>query len=332
MSNTKTIVWVIAFVALVSPPAIYGQNLKAISTLPTDTAVIGQQLPLEISLEVPENTSVDWPLWNDTISAHIEIIRASVLEKTASKANGSTLFKQVLTISSFDSGSHVIPSIPIKYSLPNDTTSQTAYSNPLMLRVFSVAVDTSQAFRPIKGPMRVPITFMEVLPWLLGLAGIALLVFIIMKLVVRRSARLGDILVPQKPSIAPHILALSELEELRLRKMWQSGQVKEYYTRLSEIVRVYIEGQFKVMAVEMTTDEILSGITPFNINAEAIEKLSFALQLADLVKFAKAQPTAMENDLCLNHMVDFVNESYANALPGMEETHTEQEVKQNDIE
>lgn len=332
MSNTKIIVWVIAFLALVCPPTIYGQNLKAISALPTDTAVIGQQLPLEISLEVPENASVDWPLWNDTISAHIEIIRASVLEKTANKANGSTRFKQVLTISSFDSGSYVIPPIPIKYTLANDTTSQTAFSNPLILRVFSVAVDTSQAFRPIKGPMRVPITFMEVLPWLLGLIGIALLVFIIMKLVVRRSARLGDILIPQKPAIAPHILALSELEELRLRKMWQSGQVKEYYTRLSEIVRVYIEGQFKVMAVEMTTDEILSGIIPFNINADAVGKLTFALQLADLVKFAKAQPTAMEHDLCLNHMVDFVNESYANALPAVEEPQTEQEVQQNVIE
>jgi len=94
-----------------------------------------------------------------------------------------------------------------------------------------------------------------------------------------------------------------------LKKLWQAGKVKEYYPELTDIVRVYIEDRFAVMAIEMTTHEILDGLKKHLINDEAMQKLRGSLELADLVKFAKANPTPLENDTCLNHGIDFVNET-----------------------
>jgi hypothetical protein len=94
-----------------------------------------------------------------------------------------------------------------------------------------------------------------------------------------------------------------------LKKLWQADRVKDYYSELTDIVREYIEAQFGVQAVEMTTDEILYGLRGISINAQAMGKLSNTLQTADLVKFAKANPHALENDTALSYSVDFVKET-----------------------
>ena len=93
--------------------------------------------------------------------------------------------------------------------------------------------------------------------------------------------------------------------------MWQSGKVKEYFSTLTDIAREYIEGQFGVNAVEMTTDDIMEEIKPLHFSKEAYDKLKDTMVVADLVKFAKYSATPLESDTCLNNMTDFVNESYA---------------------
>jgi hypothetical protein len=112
-----------------------------------------------------------------------------------------------------------------------------------------------------------------------------------------------------KPTIPADEAALEALETLRLKKLWQSGRVKEYYSEMTDIVREYIELRFSIRALEMTTDEISSSIRQVAVNGQAREKLVSTLTLADLVKFAKEQPMPMENDLCLNQCIDFVRET-----------------------
>ena len=93
--------------------------------------------------------------------------------------------------------------------------------------------------------------------------------------------------------------------------MWQSGKVKEYFSSLTDIAREYIEGQFGVNAVEMTTDDILEEIKPLRFSKETYNKLKDTMEVADLVKFAKYSASTLESDTALNSMTDFVNESYA---------------------
>jgi hypothetical protein len=287
----------------------YSQSVVATMSIPADTILIGQKLPLNIEINAPDNFNIYWPFWGDTLVSALEIVNTTEPEQVSSGKNTQSS-RQTLQITSFDSGFYYIPAQKIQFSVGTDTSKFEALTNPLMLQVNSVSVDTTLAFKPIKGPVKLPITFAEILPWIIGILGIALLVFLVMKYFVNRSSRLRNIVESPKPLIPPYVTAMNELEQLRHQKLWQSGRVKEYYTILADIVRVYIEHQFGVMAVEMTTDEIMKGIKPLGINNDAVSKLAQSLELSDLVKFAKAQPSALENDLCLNHIIDFVRESH----------------------
>lgn len=305
----------IGYILLLSLPA-RPQSVEAFSSVPADSILVGQQLPLDITINLPDQFNVRWPKFGDTLIRNIEIIKAEEPVRQKSVRSGQAVFSQRLHITSFDTGIFYLPAIPVEFSTGSDTVYYQALTNPLMIYVGSVDVDTAGSFRPIKDNVSVPLTFTEIFPWIIGILGLAFLAFIILRFIVKRGSRLDTITEKTMPSAPPHLIALHELEELRHSKLWQSGQTKLYYTRLSEIVRIYIEHQFAILAVEMTTHEILTAIEPLNINTEATRKLASSLQLSDLVKFAKAQPSALENDLCLQHMIDFVHESYGNFING----------------
>ncbi|MDO8899391.1 MAG: hypothetical protein Q7V19_17190 [Bacteroidales bacterium] len=292
-------------------PKLQSQTVEALGRLSTDSIAIGQHLVFELNMKVPGGFKVDWPQWGDTLTGNLEILQQGQTEVLPVDKDGNMVMRQQLVLTSFDTGWVYIPGIDIKFAPEGDTVFYAAQSNPLMLRVGAIAVDTTATFKPIKNIESAPITFAEVLPWIIGLLGIAALLFAIVWFYMRRRNKPVTLAPILKPQIPPHLLALEQLEELRHQKLWQSGRVKDYYTGLSDIIRAYIEARFPVNAIEMTTHEILIGLQTSGINPEAMSKLSNALELADLVKFAKAQPTAVENDLSISHLVDFVNESHA---------------------
>ena len=98
------------------------------------------------------------------------------------------------------------------------------------------------------------------------------------------------------PVIPPYDKAVGDLENLRQQKLWQSGKVKEYFSSLTDIAREYIEGQFGVNAVEMTTDDILEEVKPLHFSQETYNKLKETMEVADLVKFAKYSAANLESE------------------------------------
>ena len=78
-------------------------------------------------------------------------------------------------------------------------------------------------------------------------------------------------------------------------QLWQQGQVKTYYSRLTDIMREYIENRYDIQALELTTDEILEKIEKVNVHDELLDKLKSMLQTADMVKFAKAKPAVEQH-------------------------------------
>ena len=113
-------------------------------------------------------------------------------------------------------------------------------------------------------------------------------------------------LVISKPKIPAHITALRDLETIRNMKLWQEGKTKEYYTAITDTIRVYIEGRYEVMAMELTSDEIMQVMRSQVIDNVSKDRLRQILSLADYVKFAKAQPIDVENELTLNNAFEFV--------------------------
>lgn len=284
-----------------------GQNVQAYAKLDTNAMMIGDHVGLELGLKMPEGFTAQWPQLVDTISKNIEIISKQPVDTT--KSDGNLELKQLLTITSFDSGYFALPEFRFSYHNVNDSAKFTVGTNQLYLMVNTPVVDTTKAFKVIKGPVKEPVTLAEVLPWvLLGLVVVGLAIFLIWYIRKRRQHEPVFVKKP-KPVLPPDVLAIQKLEELRLAKIWQQGKLKVYFTDLTDIIREYLDGRFNIDAMEMTSYEIMEAIEGKRINSEAIEKLKNVMQLADLVKFAKAQTTPVENDLSLSHCVDFVKET-----------------------
>lgn len=304
------------------------QSVEAVGQLDRDTIKMGERLNFELNMKAPEGFEVLWPAWGDTLSKSVEIISTSDIQQQPLDAKGNVWMRQNIIVTSFDTGVNVIPSVELEFMPKGDSTIFTANSAAISFYVQPVSVDTTSTFKPIKGPRNAPISFLELLPWIIGIIGFLGITALALWYFLRRQKKASPIPVFEKPKIPPYKTAIEQLEELRHKKLWQNGHIKAYYSEMTDIVRNYIENQFGVQAVEMTTDEILIGIKPLNINEDAAYKLKHCLQLADLVKFAKAEPSPLEHDICLDNSLVFVKESHANTTLKQSENVSETEKKE----
>ena len=298
---------IFAILLLLFTSDIQAQNAEAYSKLDTNAIMIGDQIGLELGIELPLGFTTLWPAIGDTLSENIEIISKSGIDTIFEE--DQMVLSQKLTVTSFDSGFFEVPGFNFILGKEGDSLAFSSKSRNLFLQVYTPEVDTSQAFKIIKAPYAEPYTFMEILPWALGgLAVLALIAFAIW-FFIRRKKNKPIFVSKPKPLRPPQEVALEKLETLRLGKVWQQGKLKKYHSELTDIVREYLGRKFSFDAPEMTSEEIANELKNQKVNEEALGKINAAFQLSDLVKFAKAQPTALENDLSLSHCVDFVNET-----------------------
>jgi hypothetical protein len=294
------------FFIILSIPAIYGQ--KASAGIDTNNILIGDHINLKISYTFPAKAIVIWPVFNDTITKNIEVINRSKLDTIIAPDKKNITFNQVVTITSFDSGSFVIPPIDFAYSLPGDTSKIHSLTNAITLFVNTVPVDTNLAIKDIKAPLRAPITFKEMLPWILGLLGIIAIILITIY-IVRKKLKKEPLLNFNKTVIPPHVKALKKLEELRNKKIWQKGMIKEFHSEVSDILRTYIEEAYDIPAMEMISEEIVYKMNSVSIEPDSVKRLQNIFKIADMVKFAKFNPLPDENDYNLKNAIIFVTET-----------------------
>ncbi len=283
------------------------QSVQVNARFDSTAIMIGDQIKLHIELERQKDVRVQFPAWADTLTRNIEIVETYPIDSTPA-ANGMIRLKQDILVTSFDSGRHVLP--PIRFPFVAEGHADTIATRPIYLEVLTMPLDTTQNFADIKPIYKVPIGWADIWPWLLrfGLLFLAaaLIGFGIYAFIRWRNNK--PIFSAPKPPEPPHITALRELDKLRGEKLWQSNRTKDYYTRLSDVVRTYIEGRFGVTAMEMTSDEILSGLrnADFEDN-NLVDRLRKLFSLADLVKFAKAEPLPDENETSMLDSYLFVN-------------------------
>lgn len=280
------------------------QSFEATAQVQDEQVSVGKPFTLDLTLKAPYGSVVEWnPFLTDTLSAQIDILKRGDVVRTAD-ADSNIIVQQQLTLMTFDTGYIQIPSVPLSSHLSTLTS-------PIQLYSTTITVDTTQTFRPLMPPIEHPLTMKEVFPWILGVLILVLLGIAIWYFVKRRKRSIGENgEVINAPSIPAYDKALSDLEQLREQKLWQIGKLKEYYSSLSDITREYIEGQFNVNAVEMTTGEILREVEKLRFDKEIYDKLKAAMDLSDLVKFAKYSASSLENDNAMDDVVVFVKESY----------------------
>lgn len=306
-------------VAQIQPSVELNQSTKKI--------LIGEQLTVDYALKVNASDSVKLPLFTDTLRKEVEIVNASKVDTSFDENDVSIkLFKQTLTLTSFDSGYHAVK--PIQFFVNN----QLVESQPFLVEVHTVQL-TQQELKDIKSPFEAELTLLDYLKlyWMYilgGLAVVGVIALIIWYLKTREKPIIEQII--QKPQIPPHVIALEKLTELQKKKLWQSGDLKGYYSSLTTIIREYIELRYNILALEQTTSEILSDLSQKQEIANDLkEKLKELLQLADLVKFAKMKTLAEENEKLFAYAKLFIEETKQNEKAA--ENNVEPEVKPNHV-
>ncbi|TSA28407.1 MAG: hypothetical protein D4R67_03910 [Bacteroidetes bacterium] len=294
------------------------QEPVATAALDTNNMLIGDQVGLTLQFTGPAGVQVLWPSIPDTVLGKIDVLLRDRIDTTLSETGTTTTLTQRLLLTSFDTGFYVIPPIPFYFRELPDTTIRVAETRHHFLAVHTLAVDTTKPIKPIKGPHRAPITFREILPWILiGLAAAGIIAFIVYYLIKRRKKE-PVFRFRQRVQLKPHEIALQEMEKLRIKKLWQQGKIKEYYSELTEIVRRYIEDRFLVPALESTSAEILHDLLELpEISREVWDQLGKLLMLADMVKFAKEKPLPEQNEESLERGIQFVNQTAINEELGM---------------
>ena len=289
----------------------FGQGYKASADLYPGTILIGDQVNLNLSFSFPAGTEVVWPSIKDTILGNIQVINRAKVDTAWSADKKNLQLTQKLRLTCFDSGFYTIPPILFYYRNLPDTTIRFEQTEIQILTVHTLVVDTTLAIKPIKGPVKIPFSILEYLPWIFaGMLFLAIAGFLIFYLIRRRK---GEPIFLLRPGVKyqPHEWALMELEKLRVKKLWQAGKMKEYHTELTDILRKYIENRFHLMTMESTTGEILEDLEDkTSIQKEYRKTLGKILVMADLVKFAKYLPLPEDNEQSMEYAVDFINKTY----------------------
>ncbi len=214
------------------------------------------------------------------------------------------------TISVYDTGTFVIPPYPVAY-FPSDTSKkyQVVEAPAIEIHVKSVITsDAKKELKDIKGPIEIPFNY----KFWLSLAAILLLVALIAYLLYRlykKRKEQGYLITPPPPPKPAHEIALENLHALFNSDLIENQAFKEFYIRLSEILRTYLEGRYFFPALEETTLEILRNLKQNETDADRFEEMKFILTLSDLVKFAKYIPRPEEIEQSKQKSLNFVDKT-----------------------
>ncbi|MEW6468315.1 MAG: hypothetical protein AB1458_05285 [Bacteroidota bacterium] len=302
-----------------SAGAQLGINVEA--TLDTNEMRIGEQTTLRIKIRYQRTNvlKIEWPRFNDTIIKGIEIVKTGrFVDAPRSKGNKVDYIQsRDFVITSFDEGNYLIPSL--RFILNNDSN-QYVETNPLPLRVKTVDVDTTADFKDIKPPIHEPLTFEDLALYVWITAGLAAaaLVFFLVRRYLKNKKQMYALADRSRPA---HEIALNALEKLKKEKMWKKGKddTKEHHTRVSEIVRTFLERSFGINAMEMPTYDILTEVEKLSISRESKNVLRLVLHLTDMVKFAKEVPTDLQNEVVVDDAVKFVKANIPKPVAGEQE-------------
>lgn len=275
------------------------------------TLFIGDQTNVHLQATCDPSEQVQMPVYGETLIPEIEIVERTNVDTTKLK-DGRYQLNQTLTVTSFkDSLFYINP-------LPFVSGEDTFWSEGMMLNVIQpFEIDTTLAITDIKPIAKAPIWLWGIFRWILLailLIGLGIGSYYLYVFIGKRKGVIPE--EPKEPARPAEEVALEKLDQIKEAKIWQSGQVKEYHTELTDVVREYIGARFDVRSSEKTSDETLRAMKPVLQDKKSLyEQLRKMLSLADLVKFAKWTTTPDENENALRTAYEFVRETTPAAEP-----------------
>ena len=276
---------ILYFILLFVFPTLHAQEVKVEAN--TKNIKIGEQIEYKISVQAPADAVVVFP--DGQAFGALEMVKTNPTDTL--KEAGKFRLEKAYYLTQFDEGKYTIPQQKIQISHKD------FYTDSLLVEVHNVAVDT------LKQPLYDAKPIAEVTSpssfrlWLWIVLGLVVLLFSATALyffIFRKKKLSAE---EERKKLPPFERAIQDLKDLQNSKYLIESQHKAYYTRLTDIVKEYLEDEVHILAKESTTDELLAKVTALqqtgklHLSEETINNLKRVLQNADLVKFAKSKPS-----------------------------------------
>ncbi len=297
MKRLSLIIILSAYIFALSATA---QSVKAV--IHPIEMMIGEQARVTLTVDAAQDAKIEWPQLKagQLLCPGVEVIAAGLEDQRDDT-------EQVMTVilTSFDGNLYALPPFKVKVNGKELQTEQ------LALKVVEMEVDTTQ-MNNFFGPKDVQSNPFQWSDWS-RLFWFSVLMLVLMSIGYWLYLRLRD----NKPVIThikivrrllPHQKAMKEIEQIKADKMVTSENLKEYYTKLTDTLRKYIEERYGFSAMEMTSSEIIEHLTASGTQ-QSFEELRQLFTTADLVKFAKYSTMINENDANLVNAIDFINQT-----------------------
>lgn len=262
-------------------------------TLTADSSSVELGGPFGVSIVVthPAGFDVRFPAFKDSLGPFDILAQDSLLR---TEDGGTVTLTKRLSVAQYAEGRHVIPSVRVPFAEPSGRTGS-ASSAPVPVDVRPVEIDTTSSIRDLKPQLTVPMSAEEIALYaalVLLLAGAAYGGYRLWK---RRKS--GPVPAAEPvPVIPPDVLAMLKLDELEAKGLWRQGEYKAFFSEATEIVRRYFEQRYGIMALEMTSGEVMRQLERCALPRETMLAVERFLTGADLVKFAKHHPSVVENE------------------------------------
>lgn len=293
------------------PATMHAGRTMLSARLDTATMMMGSVNTLRLEVVQDEGVKGEFPLLrnfgergyvtllNDTIE-----LRSDIKVDTTKVGSGRIQIDYKVPVQVFDSGYYRLPEFV--YVAGRDSVR----SSRLLLIVRPVNVKADDPISPLSDPAEPenPSIFDSLPDWLVYYWWVILLALLLCSggwWAWRRYRKEGTIL-PSRPEPPAYDVALGRLQRLKARKLWESGQEKEFYTILTDILRDYLDGRFGIKAMEMTSSQIMDTLAADRTLRDPRQMMRQILDMADFVKFAMVRPLPEDNVKAFDNAVAFV--------------------------
>ncbi|PJA98207.1 MAG: hypothetical protein CO128_08485 [Ignavibacteriales bacterium CG_4_9_14_3_um_filter_30_11] len=321
----KNLIFILIIISVYSSQ-FFGQTISAEAKVDSLQYLIGDYIKFNITAEYSNEIKLIKPNIIDSIK-NLEIIETKTPWLTVENNNKKISYTFILA--KYDSGNVTIPSINLFYIVGKDSLDskilnssdaellsnpkvRVITTNPVSFRVNLVQIDLQKDIKDVKDPLKIPFNLKELLIYaLIAIVIIGGLIYLYYWYKKKGNGIVEDKKIIKHP---PHITALNQLRILREEGLWQQGKIKEYHSRITEIIRNYFEERFNLPALELTTGETIEKLMEKKETEVILDSTQSFLSNADLVKFAKYVPLKSLNEEMMSQAEEIINKTKMNVV------------------
>jgi hypothetical protein len=263
----------------------FSQTVYVKASVDKNKILIGEPIHLKFEVTLPVGANAKW-FALDSIP-HFEFIEQSGIDTVSTHTSNS--YKQIVTITSFDSGRWVIPSMSL------DFNGRSYITDSFPVSVAFTNFDASQDYHDIKDILIVENPSTNYINWIIAAITLIALLGLIYFLR-KRKAKVSEPVIKTTSKLLPIDEAMKSLQELKSKQLPENGQVKLYYTSLNDILRLFIMRRMSLVTMQKTNEELILQVRDLGLPNEKFISLAQTLRMSDAVKFAKYVPGTDDNE------------------------------------